>query len=166
MEEDLLVVGAVWESVILFSRNYIYKKLEMITEKAIAINAEESKEIINEIYKGIILNERFLPVNIGETDAAFLIQLSLPGYKKEWLKIEIEETYLVITLRHAGDQLSKMWRYYKKEIDTGFKKIKLPFPAGTYLNNITVTYTAGLLSLVVPKLIGAVSHPGIEIPIL
>lgn len=86
--------------------------------------------------------------NIIREEAAYKIQLAVPGLTKEQIKIELNEDHLVITGPDANKDESP--KYARKEFDfAGFKRtFRLHKNANTAA--MTAGFEQGLLTIVIP----------------
>lgn len=57
------------------------------------------------------------PINIAETNSTYMLELALPGYKKEDLHIMIEDDVLIIrgTASCVPEHYEEVQRFYKRE---------------------------------------------------
>ena len=100
------------------------------------------------------LSNPFLPAaNIKEEKEKFLVQLAVPGLKKEDFKIELKEKLMTIsvdkTTEKSQDEIQPT--YSLKEF--GFTSFKRSFtlPETIELEAITAQYEQGILQLDIPK---------------
>lgn len=86
--------------------------------------------------------------NIIREEAAYKIQLAVPGLSKEQIKIELNEDQLVITGPEASKEEGP--KYARKEFDfAGFKRtFRLHKNANTAA--MTAAFEQGLLTIVIP----------------
>ena len=96
-----------------------------------------------------------LPVmrtNIREKDGNYLLDVELPGYSKEDIRIELKDGYLTITAQASvdSDEQAKV-SYIHRERYTG--SCKRSFYVGEQLRqeDIHAAFTNGVLRLTVPK---------------
>ncbi len=69
------------------------------------------------------------PVDIYETAKELVVEIGLPGVKKEDLKLKVEEERIILESKKEEKEEVKEENYYRKEIRRGeFKKvISLPY---------------------------------------
>ena len=96
----------------------------------------------------------FLPAaNIKEEKEKFIVQLAVPGLKKEDFKIELKEKLMTISVNKTAEkgQDEVQPTYSLKEF--GFTSFKRSFtlPETIELEAITAQYEQGILQLDIPK---------------
>ncbi|KAI3857289.1 hypothetical protein MKX03_003131 [Papaver bracteatum] len=103
----------------------------------------------------------------SETESMFILTAHLKGYRRERIKIDINEDGTLISI--SGDKtIQEMvmvrWTMYKKEAEiTGFKK-NFRIPNGVKLNKIKARFNQEetILSIFMPKLKKGIQGVGIE----
>ncbi|KAI3993204.1 hypothetical protein MKX01_009947 [Papaver californicum] len=103
----------------------------------------------------------------SETESWFVLTAHLKGYRRERIKIDINEDGTLISI--SGDKtIQEMvmvrWTIYKKEVEiTGFKKV-FRIPNGVKLNKIKARFNQEktMLSIFMPKLKKGIQGVGIE----
>jgi HSP20 family protein len=94
---------------------------------------------------------QIIPVNIKETEKEFLVELVVPGMKKEDFKISLEDNLLTI----AADPNDKAKVENEKIIRSEFKltSFKRSFTTDEKVNaeGITAEYVNGILTVILPK---------------
>ncbi len=90
-------------------------------------------------------------VNITETKEAFKLDLLAPGFRKEDLKMNVEDETLTISAEKKNETLTEGERFTRREFGfSGFtRSFRLPQNANT--GNIKAEYTHGVLSVNIPK---------------
>lgn len=96
-----------------------------------------------------------LRTDIIEEDAQYIVNVEAPGFNKENIKVTYEDSYLNIEVEvkeEKEDKEEKEITYLRRERFAG------TLSRSFYLDNvdqenITATYTDGILKIVVPKLI-------------
>jgi HSP20 family molecular chaperone IbpA len=81
----------------------------------------------------------------------YLLDVALPGYDKEDIKLELERGYLTITAEHKEKETKKDEKYIRRESFYG--KCSRTFYVGDNLSDedIKANYKNGILSVTVPK---------------
>jgi len=107
-------------------------------------------ELLQEKYNGP--GKQFSPaVDIYEEDQLYAILISVPGIKKEDIKIDIVENELQISgQRNAGDNKSSK-KYYLQEIPRGSFTKSFNLPKDVQQEKIEAKYEEGILKLLLPK---------------
>lgn len=96
----------------------------------------------------------FMPaVNVRETDAAFEVDVIAPGRQREDFKVELHEQVLSISSEKKAQSESKdaAAKYSRKEFSIERFKRSFTLPENVLEDQITATYEAGVLKLVIPK---------------
>ncbi len=103
--------------------------------KSKAIHFDEKKNSIND-------------VNISKIENAFLIEVAVPGFTKEDIKISLEDDRLKIRGKKAVEERVYIKRAFKlNEFEQIFN-----LPKTVDLNNIEATVSNGILSIILNKL--------------
>lgn len=89
------------------------------------------------------------PLNISESDDAFHIYLSVPGYAKESIKLQQEKKLL--TISSEGPNVSGNRRYIRKEFSLGGFKRAFNLPDSVDVNNISASFKNGVLAITLSK---------------
>ena len=92
-------------------------------------------------------------VDVSETEKAFEVHVSLPGFKREDIKVELDENRLTIS---GERKLEKKEEEEKKKfhfMETEYGKFSRTFtlPSNVQGSNIQASYKDGILELVIPK---------------
>lgn len=95
-----------------------------------------------------------VPVNILESEAAYELELQIPGWKKELVSIEIEDQVLRISgKKEENKEESKdRGRYTRKEFFSNSFKRNFSLPDDLDLDQIKAQFENGILSITLPKL--------------
>ena len=101
-------------------------------------------------------NFRKPAVNISENFATFVIDLAVPGYKKEQFAIEIEKDVLKVSSnfapkRDSADTDNKKNQFTRKEFSYGKFSRSFTLPETVNVEDIKAEYTDGILSITLPK---------------
>ncbi len=95
-----------------------------------------------------------VPVNILENEAAYELELQIPGWKKELVSIEVEDQVLRISGKkeEQKEENEDRGRYTRKEFfSTSFKR-NFSLPDNLDLDQIKAQFENGILSITLPKL--------------
>ncbi|MGC8981348.1 MAG: Hsp20/alpha crystallin family protein [Minisyncoccia bacterium] len=92
-----------------------------------------------------------LPVDIYETDKELIVEVGVPGMKKDDIKIRIEEDRLIVEGKKSEEKEVKEKNYYRKEIRKGeFRRvIALPYEVDPEKGKAKLE--DGVLKVVFPK---------------
>ncbi len=104
-------------------------------------------------------------INIKENDDAFLLELAVPGRKKEDFNIVLDQALLTISAGSQEESASEEKHYQKREFfNRQFSKVfELPESADT--EKVSAQYLQGVLSIRVPKREELKPQPPRDIPV-
>ena len=90
-------------------------------------------------------------VNIIEHQDGYLMEFSIPGIKKEDIKIDVEEKTLTISYEHIKEEAKSEEKVIRKEFAN--KSFKRNFTLGDTINTdaISASFENGILTLTLPK---------------
>jgi HSP20 family protein len=93
----------------------------------------------------------YAPVNIRETEKGFALELVAPGFRKEDLKINLENDLLTISAEGKAEEGQKTDKLIRSEYK--FRSFKRSFTVSDKIdaNNIEAKYENGVLTLHLPK---------------
>ena len=106
--------------------------------------------------------ERFLPVDVYETDDEVVVEASLPGIKPEEVQVSVTGDRLTITGESKTEEEEREHDYYRKERRYGSFERALTLPVEVDADQAKATFENGELSLHLPKT-AAVKPKTIEI---
>ena len=91
-------------------------------------------------------------VNISESEKEYHIELMVPGFKKEDLKINIDDDILTISAESKVDSMENDQREYTRR-DYSYNAFTRSFtlPENVKADNIEANYSDGVLRLGLPK---------------
>lgn len=112
-------------------------------------------DAFNDLFRPVFFDEQHdLRTNIKETDEAYELDIEMPGYKKEQIKVSLDQGYLIVSAAKEtkeGDKDEKGTEHFiRKEITESCQR---SFYVGEYVTDeqIKAKYNNGILSLSVPK---------------
>ena len=93
-----------------------------------------------------------MQTDIKESDTEYEIIMNLPGFKKENVKGELKDGYLVITATNAEDETDKNVKYLCRERYSG--ECSRSFYVGEEITqqDIKARFENGVLTFIVPKI--------------
>lgn len=108
-------------------------------------------DAFNDLFRPVFFDEQHdLRTDIRETDDAYRLDLEIPGYSKEQIKVSLEQGYLTVSaVKECGEE-DKSAHYLRKEITETCRR---SFYVGDQITDgqIKAKYDNGILSLTVPK---------------
>ena len=121
-------------------------------------NQDTFNNIVNHFFKDEFMNTEnkinrgFFPKsNISETEKSFTIELSVPGYKKEDISIELHNNNLVISSSINEEKEDKKESYYLNEFSKGSFSRSFTLNEKVETGNISAAYENGILTIIIPK---------------
>ncbi|MCK0190768.1 Hsp20/alpha crystallin family protein [Arenibacter sp. F20364] len=97
--------------------------------------------------------------NVKETESEYLLELAVPGRKKEDFNVEIDNDILTISSEVKSEENKEDDGYTRKEFTfSSFKRV-FSLPETISLDKINATYEDGILKFVLPKKEEALPKP-------
>ncbi len=92
-------------------------------------------------------------VNVSENSDAYVIEMAIPGKKKEDFEIELQNNLLVIGSLKKEESSSQETNFYRKEYSyESFRRTFSLDQEKSDLDNLEAFYNDGILKIVIPKL--------------
>ena len=91
------------------------------------------------------------PVNICETSEAIIVEVELPGVRREDVRIEVEGDTLRITGERRATAERQERSYYRLEQSYGRFERQLRLPGSVAREAIRAEFDAGILIITLPK---------------
>jgi HSP20 family protein len=88
--------------------------------------------------------------DIYYTDSHYVIELELPGTKKEEVSIQIHEGELIVKGQKLAPAEAATYRYERKDRRFGPFLMRFPLPLNVEMENIKAKYEGGLLRIYFP----------------
>ena len=92
-----------------------------------------------------------LPLDVAETDEAYIVQAVVPGINTDSLDIEVKEQALTIRGEWKRVEQPKDATYHLKERPSGRFERRLQLPLPLNADGVQATYEDGVLTLALPK---------------
>ena len=93
-----------------------------------------------------------MQTDIKESDTEYEIIMNLPGFKKENVKGELKDGYLVITATNAEDETDKNVKYLCRERYSGGYSRSFYVGEEITQQDIKARFENGVLTFIVPKI--------------
>ena len=107
-----------------------------------------SDDFFDDFFKGKSSNS--MKCDVYESDGNYNIEMEIPGYKKEDVKIEVDNGYITVTASKEENEESNNKNYIHKERSYG--KITRTFNFGDVNpNDVKAKFEHGLLTITIPK---------------
>ncbi len=108
-------------------------------------------DAFNDLFRPVFFDEQHdLRTNIKETDSEYKLDIELPGYDKEQIKVSLDQGYLTVSAVKEEKEEDEKSHYIRKEITETCQR---SFYVGDMVTDdqIKAKYDNGILSLTVPK---------------
>ena len=108
-------------------------------------------DAFNDLWRPVFFDDQHdLRTNIKETSEGYELELEMPGYSKEQIKVTLEQGYLTVSAVKEQKEEDKESRYLRKEITESCQR---SFYVGDWVTEeqIKAKYDNGILCLSVPK---------------
>lgn len=101
---------------------------------------------------GTIADRSAMRTDIKELDTAYEFSIALPGVKKEDVKAELKDGYLVVTATYGNEATEEEEeKYIRRERYVGTTQRSYFVGKEVLLQDIKASFTDGTLTLIVPK---------------
>lgn len=99
-----------------------------------------------------LLTETDFPVDISrDKENRVVVRATLPGFKKEEVKVQLENNSLQITAEHSEESESKGEDYYRRERKWSSVSRTIPLPGKADKNGVNAELKDGVLTVRVPQ---------------
>jgi HSP20 family protein len=92
-----------------------------------------------------------LPVDIQQTEAAFIVEASVPGFKHSDVEVTFEDGVLTIAGKRTTSETAKDATYLRRERRTTSVFRQVGLPAEVRADDITASFENGVLRVTVPR---------------
>lgn len=98
-------------------------------------------------------SKEFFQPNLDVQNLAdsYLVKVDLPGLKKEDIRVEVKDRYLVVSGERKSQEEAKDKNYYRKEINMGSFMRSVYLPLDAKVSGMTQEYSNGVLIVKIPK---------------
>lgn len=105
------------------------------------------------------MNDTLPAVNIQENEKDFVLELAIPGKKKEDFNVEIDNNILTVSMETQQEDEQKEDNYTRREFSyTSFRR-SFTLPETVNEDKINASYNDGILSFTLPKKEEALPKP-------
>lgn len=118
------------------------------------IPRRNSFDLLDDIFRDPFFAEnesRIMKTDIKEKNDRYLIDIDLPGYEKENIKIDVEDGYLTIHANINTENEEKEGKFVRKERYMGSCSRSFYVGADIESDDIKATFKNGILKLEIPK---------------
>ncbi len=116
-------------------------------------NSDDLFDAFNDFFKPMFYDEHLdsMKTDIRETDKEYLLDIELPGFKKEEIKVSLEDGYLTVSAERKEEKSQEGVRFLRKECSVSCQR---SYYVGEDVEEASVKgrYENGVLELTLPKL--------------
>lgn len=130
-----------------------------------------TRHLVNDLFNNMLVNDNQAccnvvrpAANIFETEKEFRIELLVPGFSKEEIKLSFHKNVLTVqSERKAGE--SQEYLYTRREFGFDNFEKKFNIPETVNAENINASFRNGILEIVLPKKEEALEKTPLEIAV-
>jgi HSP20 family protein len=100
---------------------------------------------------GELMTFKFPAVNISETEKDFVVEMAVPGFKKEDFKLKVENDVLTIEAEKKEEKVEEEKNYTRKEYSHESFCRSFRLPENVKEDMIMAGYEDGMLKMILPK---------------
>jgi len=93
-----------------------------------------------------------LATDVYETDKDLVVEMQVPGFKKEDIKISFQDDYLKVEGKAEEEKEEKEKNYWRKEIRRGSFVRVIPLPKKVDPKKAKASFKDGVLKISLPKM--------------
>lgn len=97
------------------------------------------------------LPKMMVRTNVTETKEGFKLELQVPGFSKEDLKLSVEKEELTISAERKEEALPEGSRYTRREFHSASFKRSFRLPETIAVDRISADHQNGILTVMLPK---------------
>lgn len=90
-------------------------------------------------------------VNVTENEHEFQLEYLVPGFKKEEIKVALEQNVLTVKAERKTEQIDEQKRYTRKEFSFSSFKRSFTLPENIDIEKMSAKHEHGILNIVLPK---------------
>ena len=129
------------------------------------------RSLVHDLFRGFLMNDSLengrygcVPANVIEEENSFRIELNVPGFSKEEIKINVQKNILTIQSVKSENQGTKS-NYLSREFGTRNFEKKFSLPKNVNTEEISAAFNNGILEITVPKTVEVEEKTKVEIEI-
>ncbi|MEO8898340.1 MAG: Hsp20/alpha crystallin family protein [Candidatus Dormibacter sp.] len=113
-----------------------------------------AEQLLGDAFGRTLMRERLvhaLPLDIRQTEDAYYIEASVPGFKPEDVEITFDESVLTIRAISPQEDETKLGSYVQRERPLNSVQRHVHLPAQIRVEEITASFEYGILTIMVPR---------------
>jgi HSP20 family protein len=99
------------------------------------------------------------PVNVSEKEDQFTVEMSIPGFKKEDVSVEVDKDLLTISSEVVAKNEETVEQFNRREFTKQSFKRSFNLPETVNQDKIDASYENGILTILLPKKDEALPQP-------
>lgn len=130
-----------------------------------------TRHLVNDLFNSMLVNDNQAcgnvvrpAANIFETEKAFRIELLVPGFSKEEIKLSFYKNVLTVQSEKKADE-NQEYLYTRREFGFDNFEKKFNIPETVNAENINASFRNGILEIVLPKKEEALEKTPLEIAV-
>ena len=111
-------------------------------------------DIFDEVFADPFFGEKenkIMKTDLKEKDGKYMLEIDVPGYDKEDIKIELHDGYLTVSAEKNDEKEDKHAKYLKRERFTGMCSRSYYVGESLKEEDIKASFKNGILSIEFPK---------------
>ena len=114
-------------------------------------NSYDLFDAFDDFFRPVFYDEnRDLRTNIKETDANYELEVEMPGYSKDEIKLALENGYLTVSASKTSKEEDKSKHYVRKEISESCSR-SYYVGDGITEKDVSAKFENGILQISIPK---------------
>ena len=132
------------------------------------VNEMMNNFLSNDHHENYVYNCRKPAVNVFETEKDFRLEMMLPGFSKEDVKINFLNDLLTIKVdnKEADANKNESYKFVRREFDVYNFEKQFKVPQSVNQEGIDARFENGILNIVLPKKEEALEKTPVEIKVL
>lgn len=114
----------------------------------------QTEQLLSDVFGRTLMRERVvraLPLDIHQTEDAFCIEASVPGFRPEDVEITFDEGVLTIRGTRPPEDETRLGGYLQRERQLTSVHRHVHLPAQVRAEEITASFENGVLTVMVPR---------------
>ena len=115
------------------------------------------RSLVHDLFRSFVINDSLensrcgcVQANVSEEENSFRIELSVPGFSKDEIKINVQKNILTIQ-SVKSENPEKKSNYLSREFGTRNFERKFSLPKNANADEISAAFNNGILEITVPK---------------
>lgn len=132
------------------------------------VNEMMNSFLTNDYHENYLQNCRKPAINIFESDNDFRIEMMLPGFTKEDMKINFHNEMLTIKVdnKETESRNNEDYKFVRREFDVYNFEKQFKVPQSVNVEGIDAKFENGILNIVLPKKEEALEKAPVDIKVL